>query len=64
MFPTAAFDVVFVIEALCYSTQKKQVLKEVKRVLKKDGIFIVIDAFARKHTEELTPHEKLAKQAR
>jgi ubiquinone/menaquinone biosynthesis C-methylase UbiE len=42
-----AYDIVFVIEALCYSTNKLQVLREVKKKLKRDGLFIVIDVYQR-----------------
>lgn len=59
-FPKEAFDLVFIIEALCHSGNKSKVLKEVYRVLKKDGYFIVIDAFIGK--EKLNPDELLAKQ--
>jgi ubiquinone/menaquinone biosynthesis C-methylase UbiE len=42
-----AYDIVFVIEALCCSTNKLQVLREVKKKLKRDGLFIVIDVYQR-----------------
>ena len=59
-YDTNSFDLVFVIEALCYSDHKERVLNEVHRILKKDGIFIVIDGFADKHPSEMTADEKLA----
>ncbi|MEM1277871.1 MAG: methyltransferase domain-containing protein [Pseudomonadota bacterium] len=40
------FDVVFVVEALCYSTDKRKVFDEVFRVLKPGGVFIVYDGYA------------------
>ena len=55
-----SFDLVFVIEALCHSDNKEKVLQEVHRVLKKDGIFIVIDGFAGKPESEMPEDEKLA----
>lgn len=39
------FDVVFGIEAVCYSEDMEQLLKEVYRVLKVGGKFIVYDGF-------------------
>jgi ubiquinone/menaquinone biosynthesis C-methylase UbiE len=54
------FDIVFVIEALCYSKKKEKVLREVYRILKKGGVFIIFDGYARK--KDLTPQELLAKQ--
>jgi len=42
-----AYDIAFVIEALCHSTDKLQVLCEVKKKLKRDGLFIVIDGYQR-----------------
>ncbi len=40
-----SMDIVFEIEAVCYSQQKGGLLQEVKRVLKKDGYFILFDAY-------------------
>ncbi|MEM9044338.1 MAG: class I SAM-dependent methyltransferase [Pseudomonadota bacterium] len=40
------FDVVFVVEALCYSTDKKTVFSEVMRVLKPGGVFVIYDGYA------------------
>jgi len=41
------FDIVFIIESLCHSPHKEIVLEEVNRVLKPEGIFIVIDGYWR-----------------
>jgi len=41
------YDVIFVIEALCCSTNKSQVLSEVKKKLRRGGLFIVVDAYRR-----------------
>lgn len=62
MFPAAKFDLVFVIEALCYSTNKAKVLHEIHRVLKKDGICIIADAYTKKPLDKLTTDELLAKR--
>jgi ubiquinone/menaquinone biosynthesis C-methylase UbiE len=40
-----SMNIVFVIEALCHSTHKERVLSEVHRVLKDDGLFIIIDGY-------------------
>lgn len=48
MFPDESFDVVFVIEALCYSRQKEVVLHEVYKKLKKGGVFIIFDGYGLK----------------
>lgn len=56
------FDVVFVVEALCYSTTKEKVLSEVSRVLRPGGFFVIFDGYSNKKTNELTPDELLAKQ--
>ena len=53
-------DIVFVIEALCYSTDKSTVLGEVKRVLKKGGVFIVFDGYTTKDRSKMTENELLA----
>jgi ubiquinone/menaquinone biosynthesis C-methylase UbiE len=58
-FKDNSFDIVFVIEALCYSTNKLHVLREVKRKLKEGGFFIVFDAYTRNRGRPLTPSEKL-----
>ena len=44
-FKDEEFDLVYVIEAFCYSNNKQQVFNEVRRVLKKDGLFIVFDGY-------------------
>lgn len=46
-FEDSAYDVVFVIEALCYSKNKLQVLDEVKKKISRDGFFVVFDAYTR-----------------
>jgi len=53
-----AYDIVFIIEALCYSTNKKQVLREVKKKLKRDGLFIIIDVYRRDRVAPLSPSEE------
>lgn len=55
------FDCVFVIEALCHSVNKIKVIKEVQRVLKNGGYFIIIDGYAARSESELSSDELLAK---
>jgi len=57
-FKDHAYDIVFVVEALCYSTDKLQVLREVKKKLKKDGLFIVIDGYRRDCATPLSQSEE------
>ncbi len=59
-YPSETFDVVFIIEALCHSPRKEIVVREVKRVLKKEGIFIIIDGYRAKTDDDLTDNEKIA----
>ncbi len=56
-----SFDVVFVVEALCHSNKKETVAKEATRVLKRGGLFIVIDAYSSRQGKRLTKNEKLVK---
>jgi len=51
-FENNTYDIVFVIDALSHSTDKLQVLREVKKKLKKGGFFIVIDEY---RTDRATP---------
>lgn len=51
------FDVIFVIEALCYSYNQEKVFTEVKKILKKNGTFIIIDGFF-KDQKALNPTNK------
>lgn len=54
------FDIVFVIEALCMSAQKKQTMKEVYRILKHPGYFIIFDGYRGKRLNQLSKVENLA----
>ena len=54
-----AYDIVFIIEALCYSTNKLQVYREVKKKLKSDGLFIIIDAYRRDRATPLSQSEDI-----
>lgn len=59
-YPEGFFDLVFIVEALCHSEDKTKVMKEVKRVLKKGGRFIIFDAYTT--DEKLTQDEELVKK--
>lgn len=41
-----SFDLVFVIEALCHSTRKKQVMREVSRIVRNNGLFVIVDGYS------------------
>ena len=53
-------DVVFVIEALCYSTDKSRVYSEVSRVLRAGGVFIIFDGYTAKSRSKMSENELLA----
>lgn len=44
-FDNDTFDVVFAIESVCYSEDLDGLLKEVNRIIKKGGKFVIYDAF-------------------
>ncbi len=50
-------ELVYAIETLCYSKNKNQIFKEVNRVLKKGGLFIIFDAYLAKPRTELSEIE-------
>ena len=52
-------DLIYAIETLCYSTDKETIFKEVKRVLKKDGLFIIYDGYLGKPRNKLSEIEFL-----
>jgi ubiquinone/menaquinone biosynthesis C-methylase UbiE len=57
-FDSASFDIVFVIEALCHSTKKTEVLNQVYRILRNKGIFIIFDGYQNKNN--LLENERIA----
>ncbi len=59
-FKDETFDIVFEIESICYSIQKQKILDEVRRVLKKKGLFILIDGWLRNKRETYRKEEQLA----
>jgi SAM-dependent methyltransferase len=58
-FEDDSYDIAFVVESLCYSTDKLHVLREVKKKLKRDGLLIVIDGYRKDLGAPLTPSESL-----
>jgi len=54
-----AYDLVFAIDALCYSTDKVQGLREVKKKLKRRGLFIVIDWYQKDRVTPLSQSEDI-----
>lgn len=58
-FEDDSYDVIFIIEALCYSTNKKQVFSEVKKKLRRNGILIVFDFYGCAQARSLSPSEEV-----
>ena len=56
--PSNSQDIVYAFETLCYSNQKDKVFKEVNRVLKKGGVFVIFDGYAKVNRDDLTIDEK------
>jgi len=56
------FDIVFIIEALCYSNNKNDVLSEVSNVLKPGGLFVIFDGYTSRPREELDEKELKAQR--
>ncbi len=54
-----SIDLVYAIETMCYSMDKNQIFKEVNRVLKKDGLFIIFDAYLAKERNKLSEIEMI-----
>jgi SAM-dependent methyltransferase len=45
VFTSNSFDVVFAVETICYAASKEAVIKQVSRVLKPGGVFIILDVY-------------------
>jgi ubiquinone/menaquinone biosynthesis C-methylase UbiE len=58
-FEDDSYDIIFIIEALCYSTDKSRVLHEARKKLRKDGLLIVFDGYQRDRAEPLSPSEEV-----
>lgn len=59
-FDDNSLDLVFIIEALCYASDKEKVIGEVARVLRKGGRFIILDGYYSKLLYELDATEQKA----
>jgi ubiquinone/menaquinone biosynthesis C-methylase UbiE len=59
IFEDNSYDIAFVIEALCYSTNKEKVLSEVKRILSDEGIFVVVDVYQNSRAAPLSCSEEI-----
>ncbi len=59
-YASQSMDVVFVVESLCYSSDKSRVLHEVKRVLKPGGMFIVFDGYNARAISDYSEQELTA----
>ncbi|MFH1648317.1 MAG: class I SAM-dependent methyltransferase [Patescibacteria group bacterium] len=57
-FDSSSFEVVFIVEALCYSNNKSKVLCEIYRILKPGGFFLIFDGYQSR--TDLDGDEKLA----
>jgi ubiquinone/menaquinone biosynthesis C-methylase UbiE len=44
-FPENYFDKIFALESACYASDKKQLVKELNRILKPGGRLVIVDAF-------------------
>lgn len=62
LFADNSMDIVFIIEALCHSDNKEIVAKEVNRVLRPNGVFIVIDGYLARPIINLTDTQIEAKK--
>jgi len=52
------FDIIFIVEALCHATDLKPIIKNLNRILRKGGRFIVIDAYYKNKFENLSLEDK------
>ena len=59
-FESERLDIVFIIEAFCYSEAKPGVLDEVRRILKPGGVFIIYDAYRRATDNAFTQDQQIA----
>ena len=58
MFEDNSFDLVFAVETLSYNDNKERTIKEVARVLKPGGKFILFDVYEPKPHSEMSDFEK------
>ena len=58
IFEENSFDIVYAIATLCYSQDKNKIYKEVFRILKPNGYFIIFDAYANVERENIGENDK------
>jgi len=56
-FEDGTYDIAFMVETLCFSKDKPRVLREVKKKLKTNGLFIILDAYYTNDAWPLTQSE-------
>ena len=56
--PSNSQDIVYSFEALCYSMKKDQIFKEVNRILKSGGVFIIFDGYSKTKREDLSNEDR------
>lgn len=57
-FEDESFDVIYGIETLVHHTHKEPVLREIRRVLKPDGVFVVFDYALSRRLETFSPERQ------
>lgn len=55
-----SFDIIFIVEALCYAENLNQIASNAQRILRSGGRFIVIDGYYRSPIESYTKEQLLA----
>jgi ubiquinone/menaquinone biosynthesis C-methylase UbiE len=58
-FEEHSYDIAFVVEALCYSTDKAKLFREVERILSNRGIFVVVDVYQSSRAAPLSLSEEI-----
>ncbi|MBP7820348.1 MAG: methyltransferase domain-containing protein [Candidatus Methanofastidiosum sp.] len=60
MYENSSFDIIFIMEALCHSNNKKKVLEEMYRLLKVDGKVIIYDGYFGREYSNINDNERKA----
>ena len=60
-FPDSYFDAVFGLESICYAENKKDFLKETRRILKNNGRMVIADGFLKKENLEINEKKEMEK---